>query len=197
MASELDSSTERIIDYLLEDYGVPVNVVFFRYFRDGGSEYLGRSWLKDPDVAEAQARVKEPKRTPAEWNGIDYYVLFGDDEARSWEDARSYGYVSAGGGSRWSKPLQRLEPGAGVLSTTPTTATSASGAFSKGQYRSANSPSQTAVSRDHSWISRSGTTTSKRTLPTPSALSFSSVSSGNGPYQLAKGYGRSISSHGG
>ena len=50
VASQLDSSTERIVDYLLEDYGVPVNVVFFRYFRDGGSEYLGRSWLKDPDA---------------------------------------------------------------------------------------------------------------------------------------------------
>ena len=48
VAAQLDSSTERIVDYLLEDYGVPVNVVFFRYFRDGGSEYLGRSRLKDP-----------------------------------------------------------------------------------------------------------------------------------------------------
>lgn len=115
VASQLDSSTERIVDYLLEDFGVPVNVVFFRYFRDGGSEYLGRSWLKDPAVAEAQARGKEPKRTPGEWNGTDYYVLFGDDEARSWEDARKYGYVSAGGGSRWSTPLQRLHPGARVF----------------------------------------------------------------------------------
>jgi hypothetical protein len=115
VASELDSSTERIVDYLLGEYGVPVNAVFFRYFRDGGSEYLGRSWLKDPEVAEAQARDKEPKRTPGEWNGIDYYVLFGDDETRSWEDARTYGYVSAGGGGRWSKPLQRLQPGARVF----------------------------------------------------------------------------------
>ena len=115
VASELDSSTERIVDYLLKDYGVPINVVFFRYFRDAGSEYLARSWLKDPDVAEAQARGREPKRTPGEWNGIDYYVIFGDDEARSWEDARSHGYVSAGGGSRWSKPLQRLQPGARVF----------------------------------------------------------------------------------
>ena len=115
VASEMDSSTERIVDYLLDSYGVPVNVVFFRYFRDAGSEYLGRSWLKEPDAAEARARGKEPKRTPGEWNGIDYYVLFGDDQARSWEDARTYGYVSAGGGSRWSKPLQRLEPGARVF----------------------------------------------------------------------------------
>ena len=48
VASEMDSSTERIVDYLLDSYGVPVNVVFLRYFRDAGSEYLGRHWLKSP-----------------------------------------------------------------------------------------------------------------------------------------------------
>jgi hypothetical protein len=64
VASTLDDSTQRIVEYLLEDYGVPVNVVFFRYFRDGDSEYLGRSWLKDPDIAEERARRREPKRTP-------------------------------------------------------------------------------------------------------------------------------------
>jgi len=115
VASELDDSTERIVEYLLEDYGVPINAVFFRYFRDGDSEYLGRSWLKDPEVAEERARSKEPKRTPGEWNGTDYYVMFGSDEDRSWDDAREFGYVSAGGGSRWSKPLRRLQPGARVF----------------------------------------------------------------------------------
>src|ERR1700728_1640116 len=72
VAAELDDSTERIVEYLLEDYGVPINAVFFRYFRDGDSEYLGRSWLKDPEVAEEKTRSKDPKRTPGEWNGIDY-----------------------------------------------------------------------------------------------------------------------------
>lgn len=115
VASEVDDSTQRIVDYLLEDYGVPVNVVFFRYFRDGESEYLARSWLKDPEAAEERARDRELKRTPAEWNGTDYYVMFGDNVRRSWEDARQWNYVSAGGGTRWSKPLQRLQPGARVF----------------------------------------------------------------------------------
>lgn len=115
VASQLDDSTQRIVEYLLEDYGVPINAVFFRYFRDGESEYLGRSWLKDPDIAEERARSKERKRTPGEWNGNDYYVMFGHDESRSWDDARELGYVSAGGGSRWSRPLQRLQPGARVF----------------------------------------------------------------------------------
>ena len=68
-----------------------------------------------PGNIHAAADDTQLKRIPGEWNGIDYYVMFGDDEARSWEDARSYGYVSAGGGSRWSTPLQRLQPGARVF----------------------------------------------------------------------------------
>ena len=56
-------------------------------------------WISnDPDFSclEASKEFKgfldaqERKDYPAA-NGIDYYVVFGDDEARSWEDARSYG----------------------------------------------------------------------------------------------------------
>ena len=115
VASQLDDSTQRIVEYLLDDYGVPINAVFFRYFRDGDAEYLGRSWLKDPDLAEEKTRSRDPKRTPGEWNGTDYYVLFGSDVDRSWDDAREFGYVSAGGGSRWSRPLERLRPGCRVF----------------------------------------------------------------------------------
>jgi hypothetical protein len=114
VASELDESTQRIVEYLLEDYGVPVNVVFFRYFNDGGSEYLGRSWLRDPEAAEERTRASETKRVPAEWNGTDYYVLLEDDVPR-WEDAREWGYVYASGGNRWTQPLFRLESGARVF----------------------------------------------------------------------------------
>ena len=115
VASELDDSTQRIVEYLLDSYGVPINAVFFSYFRDGQAEYLGRSWLKDPQAAEELARDLEPKRTPGEWNGVDYYVMFGDDLRRSWEDARTWGYVAAGGGRRRSRPLEALQPGARVF----------------------------------------------------------------------------------
>jgi hypothetical protein len=55
VASELDSSTERIIDYLSTRFGVPINAVFFRYFEEGDGDYLVRSWLKDPNQVETQA----------------------------------------------------------------------------------------------------------------------------------------------
>src|SRR5215212_5950228 len=49
VASELDPSTERIIDYLFTSFGVPINAVFFHHFKEGDSGYLVRSWLKDPN----------------------------------------------------------------------------------------------------------------------------------------------------
>lgn len=107
VASELDPSTERIVEYLTE-YDVPINVVFFRYMRDGANEYLARSWLVDP--VEIEVRDRRKKRP---WNGQDFYISFGEGEhnARLWEDALTYGFVS-GGGDRWySRSLAALQPG--------------------------------------------------------------------------------------
>jgi uncharacterized protein with ParB-like and HNH nuclease domain/predicted transport protein len=46
------------------------------------------------------------------WNGRDFYVTIGD---RSWEDAQRFGFVSAGGGAFYTKPLENLVPGARVF----------------------------------------------------------------------------------
>ena len=48
-----------------------------------------------------------------------FYVMFGHPERRRWEDARRYGFVSAGGGRRWSRPLERLTAGDEVLVHVP------------------------------------------------------------------------------
>src|SRR3954451_16963651 len=94
VASELDSSTERIVDYLT-DFEVPINVVFFRYIKDGANEYLARNWLASPaDTETKTARKKRPG------NGRDFYISFGEGEKRRWEAALRYGFVS-GGGERW------------------------------------------------------------------------------------------------
>jgi hypothetical protein len=111
IASELDASTERIVSYL-SDYGVPVNAVFFRYFKDGTHEYLARSWLIDPIEAEGRARrAGASAKTKPVWNGQDFYVSFGVDEQRAWEDAIKYGFISGGGGRWYSQSLNALEPG--------------------------------------------------------------------------------------
>lgn len=116
VASDLDDSTERIIGYLAEQYGVAINAVFLRFFKDGGTEYLSRAWLIDP--GEVEVKVVE-KREKLPWNG-EFYVCFGGTNShRSWEEARKYGFVSAGGGSWYTKSLAMLEPGARIWVNLP------------------------------------------------------------------------------
>jgi hypothetical protein len=107
VAGELDESSERIISYLAEEYGVAINAIFFRFFRDGDREYLSRAWLIDP--SEADAKV-EQKREKGEWNG-ESYGSFGVNTNRDWNEAMKYGFISAGGGAWYSRTLGILEPG--------------------------------------------------------------------------------------
>lgn len=120
VASDVDPATERIIEYLA-GMTVPINVLFFRYFSDDGRAYLARTWLLDEArvsaKAEARARSvgsKEP------WNEQDWYVSFGEyTGGRNWDDARKYGFVSAGGGEWFSKTVKKLPIGARVFACIP------------------------------------------------------------------------------
>lgn len=62
-------------------------------------------------MADVEAVTDGGKPSPS-WNGRDFYVTIGD---RSWEDAACYGFVSAGGGPFWTKPLEKLFVGARVF----------------------------------------------------------------------------------
>lgn len=104
VSSSLDSSSERIVKYL-SDSGVPINAVFFRVFKDGPIRYLSRAWFIDP--AETQEGAA-PKKTTEPWNH-EFYVSFGHNQGRSWEDARKYGFISGGGGKWYSQTLYLLE----------------------------------------------------------------------------------------
>lgn len=75
-------------------------------------------------VREKATEVREARRKQAAWNG-EWYVNLGMDDpgdppvnaqghsyARHWEFCRKYGYLSAGGGSKYWKPLtDKLKPG--------------------------------------------------------------------------------------
>jgi len=115
VASELDVSTERIVGYLADEYGVAINAVYFRYFKDGDNEYMSRVWLIDP--GEAEAKVVE-RRSDEPWNG-EFYVSFGEGQSRHWSDAISYGYISAGGGIWYSRTLSVLEEGGRIWVNVP------------------------------------------------------------------------------
>lgn len=121
IAADIDTATERIVTYLAA-FQVPVNVVFFRYLRDGEREYLARSWLLDEAVTTLGAARKGRSGSREPWNGRDWYVSFGEEsDGRSWDDVRKYGFVSAGGGPWYSKTLRGLPVGARIFAYIPQT----------------------------------------------------------------------------
>lgn len=117
VGSELDSSTERIVQYL-NDKDIPINVIFFRVFVDRDKQFLSRAWLIDPgetqQISASSSRESEP------WNG-EYYVSYGHDLGRNWSDAIKYGFVSAGGGGWYSRTLSNLKEGDRVWVNIPHT----------------------------------------------------------------------------
>lgn len=118
VAAELDASTERIITYLNDKCSIGVNAVFFSVFQDGDNQYLSRAWMIDPAETEEHAVQVAQKQ---DWNG-EFYGSFGaSPDAYSWEDARKYGFICAGGGRWYSKTLFMLEPGNRVWVNIPKT----------------------------------------------------------------------------
>lgn len=105
VASELDASTERIVNYL-SDSKIPINVLFFKFFEDSSSQYLSRVWLIEPEETEVNTAKSSEH---GEWNN-EYYVNFGEGEHRKWEDALRLGFIAAGGASWYSRTLAYLSP---------------------------------------------------------------------------------------
>jgi len=110
VASELDDSSERIIEYLSKTHGLGINAVFFSYFSTPAGEFVGRAWLRDPE--EVEERAGSRKRSP--WTGY-WFVNTGDGEHRSWDDNMRYGFISAGQGVKYSRPLKKLTPGSTIF----------------------------------------------------------------------------------
>lgn len=110
VAAALDDSTERIISYL-NARDIAINVVFFQVFQHGDEQLLSRAWLIDPGTTQFNAATSPVTKGEKEpWNG-EYYVSFGSGSRRTWEDARKYGFISAGGGAWYSRTLKLLKPG--------------------------------------------------------------------------------------
>ncbi len=103
IASGFDASSERIVRYLSEEHDININTAFFTIFDDDGRTLLSTAWLLDQAevVERSEARVKAP------WSGL-WYVNVGDGPHRSWDDMRTYGFIAAGGGEKYSGPLKRL-----------------------------------------------------------------------------------------
>ena len=103
VASQMDSGTERIIRFLRNTYLVDINILFFRVYQCGDQRIISRTWFEE-DIEELPPESQK-KRS---WNG-ECYISFGEGH-RKWEDAKKYGFISAGGGSWYTRPLNSLSP---------------------------------------------------------------------------------------
>ncbi len=116
VASTLDSRTERIVRYL-EDWDIPINVLFFEVFEHNGTQFMSRTWLLDP--VEVQANASTTSRSEKEpWNG-EFYASFGHGDERRWEEAIHHGFISAGGGTWYSNTLKLLQKDARIWVKAP------------------------------------------------------------------------------
>ncbi|MBW5800046.1 PDDEXK family nuclease [Halomonas elongata] len=115
VATQLDASSERIINYLNEHAQLSINAMFFAAFEDQGNHYLSRAWMIDPDEPP-QSTTRKTRKEP--WNG-EFYASFGDD--RPWELARRYGFIAGGGAAWYSKTLAMLSEGDRVWVNIPKT----------------------------------------------------------------------------
>ena len=107
VASKMDASTEDIINYL-QQFGVGINILFFSIYEVNGQRLLSRAWFIDETPSAPNGKKASVIR---EWNG-EFYVSFGtESNSRNWEDARKYGFISAGGGSWYTNTLNMLKPG--------------------------------------------------------------------------------------
>lgn len=52
MVPALDTPSDRIVPYLGERFGVPIDAIFFRQFQDDGDDYLERTYLVPPEGTE-------------------------------------------------------------------------------------------------------------------------------------------------
>ena len=104
VASEFDSSSERIVKYLANSYDVAINTAFFNVFEEDGEQLLATDWLMDQQQVVERSKSKEK----APWTGY-YYVNSGDDSGvRSWEDMREFGFIAAGYRRIYSRRLEQL-----------------------------------------------------------------------------------------
>jgi len=118
VAGSLDASSERIVSYLNER-NISINVLCFQVFAHGTDQLLSRSWLLDPVRAQVSNAVISDSAVES-WNG-EFYCSYGAGASRSWEDAKTYGFICGGGGVWYSRTLRLLSPGDRVWVKIPDT----------------------------------------------------------------------------
>ena len=104
VGSEIDSSSQRIINYLVEN-GIDINAITFNYYETGEQGFLARTFLIEPSRAETSRLQigKRPKRWTSEElqgaadeNGVGevYQYLVNELGKYFYENRRMWGSIT-------------------------------------------------------------------------------------------------------
>ncbi len=64
VATEIDNSTERIVNYLSDSYGVDINMITFQFFQEeDGSSFVTRVFSIEPEEIEQRVRTGSSNKT--------------------------------------------------------------------------------------------------------------------------------------
>ncbi len=114
VASKMDTSTERIIKYLRNEYKVQMNILFFNVYELNGKQVVARTWFGE-DIEDEIINTNDSKL----WNGYTYVAYGSGEHTRTWKDALKYGFISAGGGNWYTSTLKKLEIGDKIFAYIP------------------------------------------------------------------------------
>ena len=91
VASSVDASTQRIVDYLADTYRVDINAGTFSYFKVAGGEFVARSMLREDEESVSRRRGRGTRRIAtnplsARVENGQLVVEFPDNDlTKSWE----------------------------------------------------------------------------------------------------------------
>lgn len=114
VAARMDDGTEHIVHYLRQQYNVDINILFFQIFKHGQERILSRVWFEENVDIDVESEYS------ANWNK-EYYISFGEADSRNWQDALTYGFISAGGGKWYTQTLKMLHEGDRIWVNVPHT----------------------------------------------------------------------------
>ncbi len=71
VASQLDSASERIVQYLSETHHVDINVVTFSFFKTEDVEFIARSFLLDETQVETRSKSQSKRKSALSWEELE------------------------------------------------------------------------------------------------------------------------------
>lgn len=107
VAGEVDSVTQRIVEYLAIYHGININTAFFNIFEKDDKKWLTADMLLDQETTERRS-TKRRNRLP--WTGY-YFTNVSLGDGAVWPDMMKHGFIGTNGGRKRVNQMENLKKG--------------------------------------------------------------------------------------